>query len=1084
MGAVRQAHLKVYQASAGSGKTFRLAVEYIRLLILQPDNYKHILAVTFTNKATSEMKERILSQLYGIWKGLPQSNAYLQALLSMDGLKGKSAAWVEGRAGEALRLLLADYGHFRVETIDAYFQSVLHEVARELALPNDFRLELQTDGVIHQAVSDLSDQLATDTRLLEAMLHIVEERIANSDDWDVRKVLASFGKHLFSEQFLTFPPEKRQHIGDMATVGRYKGIIRKWETTLRQQLMDIGKQFAQQLNQLGINDLLSRAHNTDTAKWMQQLADGKLHGSISDTIRGRAADAGKWLTAKTRGEERDALVCTINEHLRPLLVRAIDVEERTAPLLNTLDTIRSHIDALTFMNVINENVRRLNEQAHRFLLADTAHFLHELIDGSDVPFLYERAGVDFQYIMIDEFQDTSRLQWENFEPLVTNSLDTGKECLIVGDVKQSIYRWRNSDWGILNSLGQQAAYRGRIEQIVQQTNFRSSEQVVQFNNEFFAASNRLLCNVFDTQEAGEPGASADIASAYAQLRQDVLPQQRGRGYVRVTIGTEEGSDALSQVGDTVKELLEAGIPMDDIAILTRKNKDVADIIRHLMARDDMPVPIRVVSAEAFQLDASPALQTLVQALRVLDNPTDRTLLVGLALLYHAGEEKAQDILLTLQDDELWAWLPADFARRRGELPLMSLYELVEWLIRQFRLHEQVGQAAYLFTFLDQLSAFLKANDSDVSAFLNHWDLTLHKKTVAMDDVSGIRLMTIHKAKGLEFSTVIVPFCDWKMRGRTDNILWVDTQRMAPYHQGLNDVSLLPLPFTKATQASLYHQEYVDETKRFFVDNLNLLYVAFTRAADNLLILCASPPEPGKKGTPPLTASRLLKDFVSDAQQGGEGVYEWGTLTQRPHRQAQVDGNPLLFHAEPTEMPFVAHEPMLRFRQSRQAAQFLKQDALSDTPTAVACLDEGNIFHALLARLRTAADAERVLDEAEAEGLFADVAMKEQMRRLLHECLADAQASEWFDAHWHVINERSIVERDGEGRAVVHRPDRVIADAQRTIVIDYKTGHPHPAHQQQVRGYMHLLKRMGYPGVEGYLWYVRQKDNNRIVSVAL
>lgn len=1082
MGTANHGNLKVYQASAGAGKTFRLAVEYIRLLILRPDNYKHILAVTFTNKATSEMKERILSQLYGIWRGLPQSEAYLRAILSLEGMGEKTDDWARTQAGEALRLLLADYGHFRVETIDAYFQSVLREVARELALPNDFRLELRPDWAIQEAVGGLFDKLATDERLLRAMLNIVEARIANTDNWNVREALTQFGKHLFSEQYLAFPVEKRRDIGDLGTVEHYKDILRQWEDKLRRPLGEIGQQFGRRLRGLDIEKKLSRAHRTDTAEWMRKTAEGRLHENISNTIRGRAEDAEQWLTAKTRGKEREALLAVIEEHLRPLLRQAIAEEERVAPLLNTIDAIRRHIDSLTFVNTINDNVRQMNERAHRFLLADTAHFLHELIDGSDIPFLYERAGVDFRHIMIDEFQDTSRLQWENFEPLVKNSLDMGKECLIVGDVKQSIYRWRNSDWSILNSLGQQHAYKDRIEQIVQPNNFRSSEVVVQFNNGFFKASNRLLCAAFDEQLAGQEGASEDIALAYGQLLQTALPKQAGRGYVRVTIDKEE-SGQLAWVGDTVKELLEHGIAMSDIAILTRKNKHIADIMRHLLARDDMPMPIELVSGEAFQLDASPAVRTIVLALRVLDNPSDRTLLVNLALLHHAGEDNAESIFLTQGTEALWNWLPEEFALCRDKLPLMSLHELVEWLIRQFRLDEQEGQAAYLFTFLDKLDAFLKANDSDVRTFLAQWDLTLHETAVATDNANGIRLMTIHKSKGLEFSTVIVPFCDWDMQGRDDGIVWGDTSRLAEYQGELDRVPLVPLPFTKTTNHSLYHEEYLDETKRFFVDNLNLMYVAFTRAVDNLIILCDAPREPSKPGTPPrLTANWLLDDFIAWDLQEGQDTCERGKLTLPLTGEGQEESNPLLFPATPKEIGFSAHEPALRFRQSRQAVQFLKQDDEDDVTGKPDYLNEGNIFHALLARLRTAEDAGRVLAEAEAEGMFSDAAMSERMRQLLAESLADEQAGKWFAPHWHVINERSIVERDSEGHAVSHRPDRVITDGHRTIVIDYKTGQPRPEHHQQVQGYMQLLTRMEYPGVEGYLWYVRQTDNNRIVRV--
>ena len=1098
--------LKVYRASAGSGKTFRLAVEYIRLLVENPEAYRHVLAVTFTNKATTEMKDRILSQLYGIWKGLPASNDYVQAILSMDGMGARTETWVRERAGVSLRLLLADYVHFRVETIDAYFQSILREVARDLRLPNDFRIELDVDWPVEEGVRDLFSQLATNKRLMGTMMRIVDERIANTEGWNVGESLRKFGKHLYNEQYLAFPWKDRQTIGDMDMVAAYKGVLRQWEWNVGQSLQSIAERFEEACLLYGVTEAMVSSRGVNTLAWIAKLKGGKPHVdtngrlNIAQTIRDRAFDAEKWLTKKTKGSDRVFLLSIIIQYLLPLLQEVIATEERAWEEWCTIKAIRKHIDTLTFVNAINDNVRNLNEQSHRFLLADTAHFLNELIDESDVPFLYERSGVRFHHVMIDEFQDTSRLQWQNFRPLVKNSLDGGYDCLIVGDVKQSIYRWRNSDWGILNGLEGDADFADCISPIVEDRNFRSSKTVVAFNNDFFAKANEELATFFEQDVGAQSGASDEIRAAYGQLRQEALAKQEGRGYVRICVGghaAEEGTEGsaddygkhLEQVGDTVRDLLQAGVRMGDIAILTRKNQQISDVIRHLMGRTDMPVPIELVSPQAFQLDASPAVQTLVQALRVLDNPDDRTQLVLLALLHSGDETTSASILLTPHEDvdALWERLPEAFAARRSELPLMSLYELAEWIIRQFNLHEREGQAPYLFAFLDKLSQYLQGNEGNLHAFLDQWDNDLHKATVSVDGTNGIRLLTIHKAKGLEFNTVIVPFCDWSMQGQRDSLLWADTQRLGPYDKRLTEIPLVPLPFEKNTTGqSLFKQEYADETKRFFVDNLNLMYVAFTRAVDNLIILCSKPESPKDNNSNPTpSACSLLTHFVERSPEGmsspEDGIYEWGTLTLPTSKGKREENNPLLFPATPQEVLFTVGEPMLQFRQSKQSARYLRTDDEGEMPVEPVYLNEGNIFHALLARLETVEDVERVLAEADTEGLFPDAETGEKMRTLMRRCLADEQARTWFDTHWRVINEHSIVERDAAGNISVHRPDRVITDGQCTLVIDYKTGVPRPTHTEQVRTYMDLLTRMGYPGVEGYLWYVQQPDNN-IVSV--
>ena len=488
--------LLVYKASAGSGKTFTLAVEYIKLLILNPRAYRQILAVTFTNKATAEMKERILTQLYGIWKGAPSSEAYLERIknyklkIKEEGGDGLTDGEIRQRAGMALQYMLHDYSRFRVETIDSFFQSVMRNLARELELSPNLNIELNNSEVLSDAVDSLIEKLTPTSPVLAWLLDYIDERIRDDKRWNVSNEVKSFGRNIFDESYIERGEKLRQCLRTPNTLKLYRDVLRDMETEALEQMKSFYDQFEGELegHALTPEDLKGGARGIGS--YFRKLRDGRLSDKdvLNATLQNSLADAKNWATKTS--SRKDDIICLAKTSLIPLLQEAERMRPQRNRTLNSCRLSLQHLNKLQLLNHIDEEVRTLNREHNRFLLSDTNALLHKLVREGDSSFVFEKIGANIRNVMIDEFQDTSRMQWDNFRLLLLEGLSQGADSLIVGDVKQSIYRWRNGDWGILNSLGNKElnlnSFPVRVETL--KTNRRSETNIIRFNNQVFTAA--------------------------------------------------------------------------------------------------------------------------------------------------------------------------------------------------------------------------------------------------------------------------------------------------------------------------------------------------------------------------------------------------------------------------------------------------------------------------------------------------------------------------------------------------------------------------------------------------------------------
>lgn len=498
--------LLVYKASAGSGKTFTLAVEYIKLLIQNPRAYRNILAVTFTNKATTEMKERILSQLYGIWIKDKDSDPYLQKITEELEMPPED---IRTAAGTALHYMIHDYSRFRVETIDSFFQSVMRNLARELELGANLNIELNNMEVLSDAVDSMIEKLDRQSPVLYWLLEYIEERIADDKRWNVSGEIKNFGRNIFDEGYIEKGNGLREKLRDKDCIKNYRKTLQAILEEVQEQMKGFADQFFGILDTNGVKVEDLKNGSRGIAGYFNKLQSGKLDDSVRNVTVEKCLDCpDEWV--KKTSPIRNAIIGLAEKELIPLLNESEKYRSRNNMLANSCQLSLRHVNNIRLLANIDEEVRELNHENNRFLLSDTNALLHNLVKEGDSSFVFEKIGTTIRNVMIDEFQDTSRMQWDNFRLLLLEGLSQGADSLIVGDVKQSIYRWRNGDWGILNGLKTNIeAFPVKVKTLT--TNRRSAANIIHFNNEVFTAACEVLNNIYkEEQKKGMQGTEGSL----------------------------------------------------------------------------------------------------------------------------------------------------------------------------------------------------------------------------------------------------------------------------------------------------------------------------------------------------------------------------------------------------------------------------------------------------------------------------------------------------------------------------------------------------------------------------------------------
>ncbi len=1045
--------LTVYKASAGSGKTFTLTVEYIRLLIRNPKAYQHILAVTFTNKATEEMKSRILSQLYGIWTGDPAAGSYLSEIRAGTSWTDE---YIQEQCRQALLNILHDYDHFRVETIDSFFQSVMRNLARELDLSPNLNIELNNVEVLNEAVDRMLEKLTFSSPVLGWLLDYIQEQIDADRRWNVSEEIKQFGRNILDEEYLERGEELRRKLKAAETIPLYRQALKEIQDKALEQMKSYSRLFTEILaaHSLTGNDL--KGGSRSIGRYFQKLSQGDIKEKIRNaTVEKCLINETEWATKTSVHYEQ--ILSLARSRLIPLLEEAETHRRQNNRIVNSCTLSLKHLNKLQLLAHIDEELRLLNRENNRFLLSDTTALLHNLIGEGDSSFVFEKSGSALRHIMIDEFQDTSRMQWSNFRLLLLEGLSQGSRSLIVGDIKQSIYRWRNGDWRILHSLTcdhPTFPYQIRVETL--QQNYRSESRIIQFNNSIFNAGVEFLNQL----HRGHPGENcAELTNAYADVAQEPVKETE-KGYVKVSFvqPDEERNytqETLRQLGEEVHQLIANGVSEKDIAILVRKNKNIPHIADYFYKH----LGYKVVSDEAFRLDASPAVCMLIDALRYLSDPENKLVLSQLVLTYQRDIRKSDTSLHELLFPCDASMLPAGFVEKADQIRMLPLYEMLEELYLIFRMDSMQGQDAYLFTFFDHVIQYVQKHFSGTDAFIQYWEEKLCSQTIPGNSIEGIRILSIHKSKGLEFHTVLLPFCDWKLENETHTQLVWCAPKQPPYNQ----LDLVPINYSSSMAESIYHPEYLKERLQLWVDSLNLLYVAFTRAKKNLIVWAR---KDQRNTVSELLANALMQVSAANKKPWDTAEpYEEGEVCLSEAKSEKLNTNKFTqkAHALPSRMH--SNRPDIRFRQSNRSADFI-----SDKPAPHPFLDRKRILHTLLCSIHTLQEADPAIRQMEEEGILGNEHPAEEIRDLLHRSLALPQAMEWYTKGWKLFNGCTILYKE-QGRSHSQRPDRVMTREREAIVVDFKFGEQEEKDRKKIETYIELLIRMGYQHIAGYIWYV-------------
>ena len=967
---------KILNASAGSGKTYQLAYKYVRDVIDQPHLYRHILAVTFTNKATEEMKSRILKEIHTLASGAP--SPYLTQLCGELQLDERS---VRRRAAEVRSKILHDYSRFTVLTIDTFFQRILRAFIKELGLDLNYNVEIETASVLSKSADTLIDEIAVDESLQRWLTEFVQERIDEGRKWDVRDGILSLAGELFKEKnkaALAAAPAKEE-------LGRLVARATTRAMAAREELRRTAHEAVEAIEGAGLTAADFAGKSRSFAGYFFAVAGGEVKAP-TDTLRKRAASPEGWCA---KGSPAERLV----PQLRPLLQRLCDLYDRNVRHWNTCDLLRENYRSFALLSDLYARVQRLCAEQNTLLLSETKYLLSEFIGRNDAPFIYEKVGNRFERFMIDEFQDTSAREWENFLPLLQNAMAQSEEesVLIVGDIKQSIYRWRGGDWRLLHERAASDLGRG------------------------------------NTRRKAEHG-----------------------GYVSI-----ETFDCEPPVVERICALIDRGFRPSDIMILVRSATDGAKVAAALLDFKQRNTEARyrfdVMTQEALIVGSAPISSFVAAALRLALNTDDR---LSRAVCNHY---LGRPFDAPMSDDE------REFFH---SIRLESPEEAFERIVMRFDLRSDRSQIAYLQALHEQVIAFCSSKIADIALFLRWWDEQGQNRSLSVEQsASTVEITTIHKAKGLEKRAVIIPYCSWQLdpkSGGVQNIVWAEARGDGEAEA----IGRFPVRYKRSMAESGFSAEYYRELVYAHVDNVNLLYVALTRAAESLHVfiprktghtvgaLLLGSLRPGSEGQVFIgeTEGRCLTDERGDHYLFGsfEGPVAGG--------RKESDAEHVVLEEYPTA------RPALKLRLPSQ--RYFEEGGEPE----LAPRNLGILMHRAFEQADDAAQVREAVAHMQADGILSEEDAA-RLRQRIDRAFELPEVREWFDGSWQRIrNEQEIIV---PGSASTRRPDRVMIRGTRVVVVDYKFGAlDADRHRRQVAEYLRLLAEMGYDPVEGYLWYVK------------
>lgn len=1023
--------LQIYNASAGSGKTYTLVQEYLRIILHSEDSYKFksILAMTFTNKAANEMKERVILALINLKTPDYLKNNQQQEFLKQTASNlGLPLQIIEQRAVKILNKILHHYSSFSVLTIDKFTHKIIRTFAKDLGISIDFDVELDVKSLRKNVTDLLFDSIGRNKELTYLMKRYAKDNLEQDKSWNFSRQLFEFSDLLFKEDALKSINILKNI--DTKVFNKAKDNIKKEMVISESKLKSLGNQAFSILkqHQLTAADFVGKSNSV--YKFFKDISIGTIREPSNTLIKNYNDD--KWAHSDSANK---SVVESIQSVLSQYFKQILDWFETESKTYNLNKEVYKNINNLSLLKYLLKIIEDIKEEENILLISDFYKKISDLIIKEPIPFIYEHLGTRFEHFLLDEFQDTSRLQWINLVPLVHNSLASLNQNLIVGDGKQAIYRWRNGEVEQFTKLPNEIFNPDNIESLTEaeQTfkslgkkyeltyNYRSAKEIVEFNNTLFTHLAQKL--------------SPHLQYIYSDVKQKAV--QKHQGYVKALFKDDfKDGDQLEFILNSINECLAAGFEYKDICVIIRNNSSGAMIANFLSEEG-----IEVISPDSLFIGKDTTVKFLYHLMNAVLQLNDDNYKYK-ALEHYAILKQEQPTVLIQQASQVD--IVTFFMNKGIILPqsnaFHNLYEFVEALIQVFDFDPTYNN--FLQFFLELVHQYETLNNSNIRDFLLWFkDKGQEKSIVSPQGANAIQIMTIHKSKGLQFPVVICPFLNWKF-DVSNQTVWVE-----------DDNFVLPAFFVKMTNSirdSVLNNVYTIEEGKFYLDQLNLLYVAFTRP-ETALFLCGKikgRTSPVKEWLAPFFQQSQLFTINND-------FYEYGELINtKKMTESSVNNYPLTFLKQ------VMNKPQLSYKS---AMNWSVDDIDKDRKF-------GTLVHQVLSKLKTKSDLDITLMALNKKGIINEHQI-DDVKKYVLDLFNNSHFNSYFNKDLKVLNEKEIINQKGYKLI----PDKVIFNENSVLIVDFKTGKEAESHLKQVKEYIKLYKDMGYENVRGELFYTNKKE---------
>ncbi|MES2812849.1 MAG: UvrD-helicase domain-containing protein [Bacteroidota bacterium] len=1042
---MKKAAFSIYNASAGSGKTYTLVKEYLKIILTskKEDAYKNILAITFTNKAVHEMKSRIVDSLFDFTKENPSEKS-LGLMQDISADTGLSLNEITQKAKSIIKNIIHNYAAFDISTIDKFTHKVIRSFAIDLDLPINFEVSLDTENLLQEAVDAIVAQAGEDEELTKLLVDFTMEKTDDDKSWDVSNDIFSTGKLILNEN-------NRKEVVSLKEKSIPQFIA------LRNDLVLLSKQLEKETADLATSILALIDKNGIDHK---SFSRGTFPNHLKNIQEGKFNPINKTFHEfddiqinKTASDK------AIIESIIPEFLSVLSVIYQKFQKKHLYEAFLKNITPLSLINTVSNQLAKIQEEQSVLSISEFNKLINEQIQHQPAPFIYERLGERYKHFFIDEFQDTSEMQWQNLIPLIDNALSsedlqgTQGSLLIVGDPKQSIYRWRGGKAEQFIDLAKDTnPFSNKDKKVVNlESNYRSYDEVIHFNNDFF----KFLSQKFQNEDYKELYENKSFQK----------PNKKSGGFVNISFlpkfDKEESEEDASQDDfylqktiQTIEELQQKGFLLGEIVILVRNNSKGV-LLANYLTENKIPV----ISSESLLLNTSSEVQFVLNMLRYLNDKKDKESLAH--SLYYFSKQFVASLpthdfiwegIQKESEEELQNWLSnfeinINFQITRKK----SLYELVESVVLSGIPSDKNN--AYVQFFLDVILEKDIKYQMSIADFLDYWEKNGHKLSVPTAEGSNaIRIMTIHKSKGLEFPVVIFPFAEENFSRSKSEKIWLDAPTdNVDFEKFLIDKSSKVNDYGDAAKEMFSHKQQED-----LLDNINVLYVALTRAEEQLHII-SSWKDRNKDGELPKNLASYFIEFVEDRVDFDESQsnYSFGQPERISKPKAIQKNNEAIKVVTSTIQP--------------ESIKIAQREAMMWGTSQQEAIEFGNVMHKILSFVKTKFDIDLAITKAIEEGLIT-MNQESVVRNYVEAIVGNEDLKEFFDGKYQVFNERSIIKRGTKTMI----PDRVVVNDKEAYLLDYKTGTHNQKYVSQITEYESVLQEMGFVVKKKSLIYIGEQ----------